>query len=350
MTKRAVVACHDKTSPLRSEHTAHHSYRGFTLIEILVVVTIIALMIAILLPSLSRARQHARTTLDSVRIAGLARAMVLYALENNDTPPFIGRGWEDLDGNDEEEWPPGSGLTVGMLKRLETWCVNRPEDTWFTPQQDWPADVGVEHGSLFQYTRFKDLYLCPEFQRVAEKYKAQSEFNFTRTILGRKWYVKGKDPEAEGFNSSFGAPGPIMKLSEIYSPAKMWLLMDEWYLRHCASPENDLLQQQPRVIEGGWMANDCMNFYLGDELGRYHGTPVEGLSASGAPIEVSQGHVAHYDGHVELYRDVLPGRSQDFTLSIDTYGELVDFMVDHLFAQRGITIETVEQLTRPSGR
>ncbi len=325
-----------------SRHCGHvmRGRRALTLVELLVVVAIIALLISLLLPSLSKAHKLARTTLCASRLSELGKAMALYSESNDDTPPFIGRGWEDLDTQDDEEWPIGSGITVGQLKRWETWCVNQPAETWFLPQEEWPADVGVEHGSLFRYTRFADLYRCPEFQRISDQNRAQDAFNYTRTILGRKWYIRKHDPEADDFPSEFGAPGPIMKTSEIYSPGKMWMLLDEWYLRHCASPDNLFMMGREPTIPGGWMGNDCMNYYLGDELGRYHGAPAPGLSATGEPMAVLRGHVCHYDNHVELCRDILPGRSVDLSVGWDALQELVDFMVDHLFAQRGFAVES----------
>ncbi len=53
--------------------------RGFTLIELLVVVAIIALLIAILLPSLKRARDQAKQTVCLTSLGGLARAGAVYA-------------------------------------------------------------------------------------------------------------------------------------------------------------------------------------------------------------------------------------------------------------------------------
>jgi len=63
--------------------------RGFTLIELLVVVAIIALLIAILLPSLGRAREQANRTTCQANVGGMSKAMAVYAADNNDSYPVI---------------------------------------------------------------------------------------------------------------------------------------------------------------------------------------------------------------------------------------------------------------------
>ena len=62
--------------------------RGFSLIELMVVIGIIALLIAIFLPTLSRARQQANRTkcLNNVRQIGVGIAMYLH--DNKDLPPL----------------------------------------------------------------------------------------------------------------------------------------------------------------------------------------------------------------------------------------------------------------------
>jgi len=61
------------------------SLRGFTLIELLVVVAIIALLIAILLPSLRRAREQAKCTLCLSNLRQIGIGMTIYASDH--------RGW-----------------------------------------------------------------------------------------------------------------------------------------------------------------------------------------------------------------------------------------------------------------
>jgi prepilin-type N-terminal cleavage/methylation domain-containing protein len=64
--------------------------RGFTLIELLVVVAIIALLIAILLPSLGKARELANRTTCGANLTGIMKAMLVYCSDNNDCYVYLG--------------------------------------------------------------------------------------------------------------------------------------------------------------------------------------------------------------------------------------------------------------------
>jgi prepilin-type N-terminal cleavage/methylation domain-containing protein/prepilin-type processing-associated H-X9-DG protein len=85
--------------------------RGFTLIELLVVIAVIAVLIAILLPALGRAREAGRGTVCLSNMRQLSLGWHMYADASNDAPPahrppsFSGGG-----SNPRNHYEVGNGL------------------------------------------------------------------------------------------------------------------------------------------------------------------------------------------------------------------------------------------------
>ena len=102
--------------------------RGFTLVELLVVIGIIALLISILLPSLNSARRTAKSVacLSNMRQIGLG--FIGYTLENNGRMPFgeVGATFKgkpyDTDGNGTD-WPILISGYLGVTDK-STWTGN----------------------------------------------------------------------------------------------------------------------------------------------------------------------------------------------------------------------------------
>ena len=79
------------------------SDRAFTLIELLVVIAIIALLVSILIPSLQKARDMARTVVCLSQERAQGASLTLYAQDSNGWIPPAGGYEKHTDGT--EEWP-----------------------------------------------------------------------------------------------------------------------------------------------------------------------------------------------------------------------------------------------------
>lgn len=73
-----------KFGPCRLQYARYYkSPLGFTLVELLVVISIIALLLAVLVPVLSKAREEARSTLCKTNLRTIGQAEMVYATSNN---------------------------------------------------------------------------------------------------------------------------------------------------------------------------------------------------------------------------------------------------------------------------
>jgi len=339
------------------------AYRGGALVQTVTSVgTVVALTTTILAPALIGLRDRNRQAVCTARIGMLTRAMLLYAAEYDETPPFMGLGWEDIHYDDEPSkdlWSTQEAPNDIPTKSrwgwavAESWVTQNPELLWngTLPEEDWPDfGVGLSTGLLFEFARFENVYRCPEFERITDPDKSQNAFNYTRTVLGRKWIMSGfyqGDPEPDYWGSgAFGAVGTILKTSQVFKPSLLSMLHDEWWLRHVGSSYLEHSPPRDVLVGGGWMANDCQHFLFGDEIGQYHGRGVfsEYFPRNDEPLNrdpnpVKRGSVAYYDGHVALERQWWVAFSEQHAgTMIGSLQTIVRFLGRQIFAARGIRI------------
>src|ERR1035437_1345641 len=114
------------------------SKRGFTLIELLVVIAIIAILAALLLPALSRAKSRAWMIACLSNMKQLEICWHAYALDYNDLV---------VPNNSVNSISPGG--SSGSLATGGSWCLADP------------TEGNVRNGMLFEYNRSLGIYRCP---------------------------------------------------------------------------------------------------------------------------------------------------------------------------------------------
>lgn len=130
--------------------------RGFTLIELLVVIAIIAVLMAILMPTLNKAKEQGKRAACLNNLKQLGLGWIMYADENDDK---IING-EAYNGGDGTAPVPTSGAHKG-----ERWWTGddvAPNYMYEAEKLPEPLQLqAIRAGALFPYVKSEPLYQCP---------------------------------------------------------------------------------------------------------------------------------------------------------------------------------------------
>jgi prepilin-type N-terminal cleavage/methylation domain-containing protein len=241
---------------------------AFTLIELLVVVAIIALLVAILLPSLARARNQARRTVCASNLHQIGIALAAYRIDQGWFPhqARVGTDAKGKGGNCVAAWP--TSVHYALAKYIGRTSSIRPNEVFYCPNVSnadrGSVDIDREqpagslgnpeaylHITYFYYGRLDDGANRPDVVRsyLGEKSSADipakrkmyvtNEMDGRRIMMadavslwsgGQQWrinhgpdytrYLPGSKPRIEGQNVTYG-DGHVIWNSGLKFPAAL---------------------------------------------------------------------------------------------------------------------------------
>lgn len=246
---------------MKDDRTPSPAPRGFTLIELLVVIAIIAILAAMLLPALAKAKDKANRTVCTNNLHQMGTTINMYGTDYSDYLAFPNWGY----GYDGWLYPTGN-----------------PPDPTLAPYYPTQIQLAYAKGLWWPYIKAINSYVCPTDRK--SKYYKQRVNKLCSYVMNGSVCEFGRLPR------NAGAVGPgnpdSVKITAVWSSQcyVMW------------EPDENLIKNGQPI--GAFAYNDASSFPSDDPT---IGEGVGHLHVSGATILALDAHVPfiRYDQFVK---------------------------------------------------
>ncbi|MBU6410014.1 MAG: prepilin-type N-terminal cleavage/methylation domain-containing protein, partial [Verrucomicrobia bacterium] len=181
--------------------------RGFTLIELLIVITIIAILAALLGPALAAAKKHATIATCLSNQKQLTLGWQLYADDNHGL-------LASTQCKTKKDWRIGAQATGGTPPPWNSLNVPVPSITDPIAKVKWETEEGYREGVLFSYAPNVDVLHCPGDNRWEANEDAWDSYSGMQGLNGE---VLGGEKHII----------PLTKESQIAHPADRFVFIEE---------------------------------------------------------------------------------------------------------------------------
>jgi prepilin-type N-terminal cleavage/methylation domain-containing protein/prepilin-type processing-associated H-X9-DG protein len=175
----------------RSPHSRKRS-RAFTLIELLVVIGIVGILIALLLPALSRAREQGKAVKCASQLRQLGQAIQSYANFNRGWIPTWS-GWHVAGGNGTGPDEPGDGWT----ERLAQYMSGPTTPVYNCPS--FPEDYRINYFIAARYS----------YALQRDRGVVRPSMKFSEIKRASEYVLSGDCTQPSLYPSSFGTAGNL---------------------------------------------------------------------------------------------------------------------------------------------
>jgi len=152
--------------------------RGFTLVELLVVIGIIALLVAILLPVLNRAREAGNAIKCGAQLRQVMQAVLMFAEDH--------KGY--LPGNDSDRDNPDA--------EKRDWIIGPPQGIAVAQCDPYTAPanspyIAPKGGTIYRYLKRADIFRCPSMETYGGAFVGQGsngrfDYAYFKSLTGAK--------------------------------------------------------------------------------------------------------------------------------------------------------------------